>query len=1471
MRAVRFLFAPSLFLPIAVAVAQSPTPGLPFTEAFATTDLRDAALTTAFWSTTEGVLRHPPGRPQYGAFDPDLTSGTDITADSNATVAVAAGDINGDGRADLIAGNSGQPDRLYLNNGTASPFEGVTGQNITTDSFNTRSLAVGDVDGDGDLDLVVGYNAESPRLYLNNGSPTEPFEGVTGIILIPDTFDSNGLALEDMDGDGDLDVILGISNRKTLLLLNNGSSEPFLDVEPQPVSDDVNLATSVAVGDVNGDGVPDVVVGNFNQPNRLYLNNGTASPFDGVAGADISSNTDSTRAIAVGDVDGDGDLDVVSGNSAHVNRIYLNNGTQAPFEGVTGIDVSQTVFQTFGVSLGDVEGDGDLDLIVTVSDNRNRLFLNNGTPSPFEGAAALSLTTDSVFRRGGVLADFDSDGDLDYAVAVLNAPNRLYLNPSGPNPWNGVVGSDIISDGSRTQEVAIGDMDGDGDLDLVVGNGGFGDAPNRLYLNNGTSNPFDGVTGSDITAEDQGTRAIAAADVDGDGDLDVVAGNTGVNSRNRLYLNNGTSDPFGGVIGSDITSDEHTTRDVALGDMDGDGDLDFIAGNANTPPRFYRNNGSANPFAGAVGTDITTDIQGADDIALGDMDGDGDLDLVYTRFLDTTRLVLNNGTSDPFAGVIGSDVTADTPPTVDLELGDADGDGDLDIFLAVENQPPRIYLNNGTSDPFQGVSGKNISLDARDADSIALGDVDGDGDLDVGLGNSAESNRLYLNNGTLDPFEGVVGLDITADVNDNSTSVALADMDGDGALDFVVGVFNDPSRLFLNSGLPKPVAGWAAGEILSATKNTTALAIGDLDGDGDLDLVAGIEFQPNKFYLNNGTPRPFEGVEGTDITTDEDPTNSAALGDVDGDGDLDLVVGNGSGASGFNRKNRLYLNNGTSQPFEGVTGTDISSDEQLTSAVALGDIDGDGDLDMVAGNSPLFDTSGVNRLYLNNGTANPFDGVVGSDITSDASATSGVALGDMDGDGDLDLVTSNFNQKNRLYLNNGTANPFDGVTGSDITSDMGIHRAVVLGDIDRDGDLDVILANSGRNRLYLNNGTADPFNGVTGRDITTDAQNTAAAALGDIDDDGDIDLVVGNFLTTQGRANFLYLNNGTADPFAGASRIEITGDAHNTFAIACGDLNGDGSLDVVAGNRGPRDRVYTRRLFDASRGRGVSLTVDDENSNISEIVFEATESLPINTRIDYWISNNGGLQSFLLSPGEAFQFPTTGSDLRWRTELYSLSPIHSPRLDTLTMNHSRNLRVEPLSVDFLEHPIEAGPTSSVTLTLTNSGSLPLAFSGFGLFGANFSDFVITHTPPQGSLAAGAAATASVAFDPATVGPKSAVFQIGSDDPDDPVIEIALAGIGIESPTETATPTPTETPTDSETPTATETPTEDLTPTEEVTPTPTMTTEYDIQPDPTDGFVDARDLIEWLNRIDNDDLPASAPEDLLFDFSLHWKR
>jgi hypothetical protein len=462
-----------------------------------------------------------------------------------------------------------------------------------------------------------------------------------------------------------------------------------------------------------------------------------------------------------------------------------------------------------------------------------------------------------------------------------------------------------------------------------------------------------------------------------------------------------------------------------------------------------------------------------------------------------------------------------------VALSDVDNDGDLDLVagngFGGTREVDTVWLNGGDS------TGSNTgvfidtgeSLGSSDSRSIALGDVDGDGDLDL-----VTANSLFLNPlASTDLFIESIQL---SDINRKTFSVSLGDVDGDGDLDLVAGNgatgimgVTSPNRIWFNGGDSTGSNTGVfnnSGQVLGDS-DTTSVALGDLDGDSDLDLVAGNggtfgEFEPNRVWLNSGlntgifidSGQSLGNVPGFPLLGD--PTTSVVLGDIDGDADLDLIAGNGGD---FVSPNRVWRNDGDANFSEDPVPQELGRNS--TTSIALGDLDGDGDLDLVAGNGGTLGGSEPNRVWLNSGlnTGIFIDSTqsLGSDITTS------IALGDIDGDGDLDLVAGNNRQSNRVWRNDGNAYFSEDsppqLLGTNATT------SVSLVDVDDDGDLDLIEGIGTRsfgdapasNRLWLNGGDSSGSNtGVfidSGLDLGNDT--TTSIAVGDIDGDDDPDYI----------------------------------------------------------------------------------------------------------------------------------------------------------------------------------------------------------------------------------------------------------------------------------------------------------------------------------------------------------------------------
>ena len=286
-----------------------------------------------------------------GALPPGLLAGLSMDA--------KAGDVDGDGDIDLVVAMEWAPVQVLLNDGRGRFAADPTRVPQTTHDHEEAALA--DLDGDGDLDLaIVSEDDRAAELWLNDGDgrfTVAAFDAAAGAV-------GNGVAAVDLDADGDLDLVTANADGDRLLR-NDGAARFTHDRDALPAVD--GISQDVAAGDVDGDGDVDLVFGKENGA-RLLLNDGSGR-FVIASASRWPALADETRKVGLGDVDGDGDLDVYLANTRFTrpqadaqDRLLLNDG-RGGFTDATATRLPVDAQNGFHGDLHDLDGDGDLDLL----------------------------------------------------------------------------------------------------------------------------------------------------------------------------------------------------------------------------------------------------------------------------------------------------------------------------------------------------------------------------------------------------------------------------------------------------------------------------------------------------------------------------------------------------------------------------------------------------------------------------------------------------------------------------------------------------------------------------------------------------------------------------------------------------------------------------------------------------------------------------------------------------------------------------------------------------------------------------------------------------------------------------------------------------------------------------------------------------------------------------------------------------
>jgi hypothetical protein len=337
----------------------------------------------------------------------------------------------------------------------------------------------------------------------------------------------------------------------------------------------------------------------------------------------------------------------------------------------------------------------------------------------------------------------------------------------------------------------------------------------------------------------------------------------------------------------------------------------------------------------------------------------------------------------------------------------------------------------------------------------------------------------------------------------------------------------------------------------------------DVNGDGwdDIFITNGpFSGQNNMLYLNNQDDT-FTTVVSDAIVNDGDRSDGASFADADNDGDLDAFVVT-FGASGQGKKNYFYRNNGDGtfnyEPTVAM-GLPLTYSEMANWI----DINNDQNLDLYFTNS----YQNLTNHYFENLGNGSFQSVSNLSITDENLPSRSIDWIDYDGDGDNDLfITNEENEKNSVFRNEGPTN-FTQITNLAIVQDFRNSVGSSWGDIDNDGDFDLFVANYATNgqanQLFIND--SGIFIENVGSIIASENTNSFGSSFGDVDNDGDLDLLVCNAYLASQNTNYLYINDG-----AGNFSLDMTSDLATqqgwTFGAAFGDYNNDGWLDVILAN-----------------------------------------------------------------------------------------------------------------------------------------------------------------------------------------------------------------------------------------------------------------------------------------------------------------
>jgi hypothetical protein len=758
------------------------------------------------------------------------------TAGVGSVEGIASGDFNNDGLLDFVVA-AGNTISIYLGNGDGTfrkPMNAVVNQSIS-------SIVAADFNLDGKTDVAVSSSSGFFSVLLGNGD---------GTLQAASIYAGGGqnISVADFNGDGKPDLLTGSG-----VFLGNGDGT----FGPQLIVGSSNPKSVTAVGDFNGDGKPDFAAINANSNAvRIFLGNG-----DGTFQPPADYNTDiRLTSLVTADFNGDGKIDIAGAGGSDSAVMVLSGAGDGTFL----VNTYRNVLTGANLVVGDFNGDGKPDLAgLSVAYGYFGILYGKGDGTFTDGAFVFA----PAFSSWGVVGDFNRDGRTDLIVTNFESSSSQSYSVAvllgGSSSTVGLTSS--VNPSIYGQSVTL--------QAAVTSNGGTPTGVVTFY--DGTSvlgvrKLVNGVASLTLSLPSSGKRALTAYYGGGGGFL------TSTSAALRQTVNPVASTGFLPPAAYWLSQ---IPNSLAVGDFNGDGKPDLAAATGNFVSVWINNGNGVFQAPVMYGSEFAGGL-GPNKVATGDFNGDGFTDIASVTIRGNLAILLGNGDGTFRAGgTFNATNTFSGHNLGEMAVGDFNGDGKLDVVTCDLNGTVNVVLGYGDGTFRTPMSYYGNPLTSTGSPlAVTVGDFNGDGRADV-----AFTNYAYDNIGVLLGFDDSMlqRLD-TFTVPGKPVAIASGDINGDGKSDVVVANTAGSVSVLLGNG---------DGRFMPAVSypmpgQPNGLVLADINGDGKLDLAVTNSQGGTSILLGNG-----DGTFGSPVTYDTGiGWGPIAAADFNGDGRVDLAI-----------------------------------------------------------------------------------------------------------------------------------------------------------------------------------------------------------------------------------------------------------------------------------------------------------------------------------------------------------------------------------------------------------------------------------------------------------------------------------------------------------------------------------------------------------------------------------------------------